>query len=402
MKMRTKLYIGLGVFLLLSYFYFEYNKKEPINWFQSYAAKDKIPFGTYVLKSQLGTILPDTQIETVHEAPYLYLADSTRRGTYFFVNSNLSFGDDEFLRLMEFVTRGNDVFMSTHGMVVDTLKVKTRRLIPGEFETKPFFKLLNTSFNNREFHYDRDVRQYVFSEVDTLNTQVLGIAGYLDNENTRVESGINFIRVKLGKGNFYMHTFPEAFTNYEILKKNQELHSEQLLTYINPELPLLWDAYYKNGKSRITSPMHFVLTNESLKWAYYIFLAGVLIFVVFEGKRKQRAIKVIEPLRNDSIAYTKTIAGMYFESQDHKVIAEKKIAYFLDFIRTKLHLSTTKMDLPFYKLVASRSQNTLDETIALFKYCDQIHTKNSISPEELAELNKRIENFKNTVHHGRQ
>ena len=402
MKISTKIYLGLLLFVLAGYIYHESTKRPEVNWFESYAAKDKIPYGTYILKNELGNLLPDTDVQVIEEPPYLYLEDETTRGTYFFSNSSLRFGDEEFLRLMDFVKRGNEVFMSTHGMLIDTLGVETRRLVTDEFYEDVFFKMQNKAFRNREFTFDRDFNNQIFKRVDTLNTTVLGITGFLDNDGNRVEEGVNFIKLKHGEGYFYMHTFPEAFTNYHILDDYSRIHTEQILSYLNPELPILWDAYYKNGKSTISSPMHYVLTNDSLKWAYYVMLVGILLFVIFEGKRKQRAIEIVTPLKNQTIAFTRTIASMYYETQDHKVIAEEKITYFLEYVRNRLHIPTTKMDLAFYKFVAQRSQNTLEDTMALFQLFDQIHAKNTITENELMELNKRIENFKNTVEYGKQ
>ena len=115
--------------LIIGYLYIESTKKQPINWFPSYAAKHKIPFGTYVLKKELNNLFPSSEIKTIEIPPYIYLADTTRVGTYFFVDNALNFGDAEFFRLMKFVERGNDVFISTHGMNIDTLNFETERLL---------------------------------------------------------------------------------------------------------------------------------------------------------------------------------------------------------------------------------------------------------------------------------
>ena len=402
MKTSIKIYIGLLLFISAGYIYIEYNKKPPVNWFETYASKDKIPYGTYIFKNELSNVFPKTDIKVIQTPPYLFLEDQTAQGTYFFVNNSLQFGDEEFLRLMDFVKRGNEVFMSTHGMVIDTLGVETSRIFSDEFSQRVFFKLQNKAFKNREFGFERYFNNHIFKKVDTLNTTVLGITGYLGSENNRVEEGVNFIKMKYGEGVFYFHTFPEAFTNFNVLNDETRLHTEQLMSYLNPELPILWDAYYKNGRSSISSPMHYILTNDSLKWAYYVMLIGLLLFIIFEGKRKQRAIEIITPLKNQTLAFTRTIANMYYETQDHKVIAEEKITYLLEFVRNRLHIPTTKMNLSFYKFVAQRSQNSLEDTMSLFQYCDQIHAKNIITESELVELNKRIENFKNTVEYGKQ
>ena len=386
--------------LILGFLYLESTKKQPVNWFPSYTAKHKIPYGTYILKKELKTLFPKTEVSSVNIPPYIFLQDTSLVGTYFFVDEKLNFGDDEFLRLMNFVNRGNDVFISTHGMNIDTLNFETERLISKNLDEKLFFKLLNSSFKGKEFSFKRPLVNQVFTKIDTLNTTILGISGYVNENEERTEEGVNFVKYKYGKGNFYLHTFPEVFTNYSILSENNHQHAANILSYLREDIPILWDSYYKTGKSKITSPIKYLLSSKHLKWAYYMALIGILLFVIFEGKRKQRSIPIITPLKNQTVAFTQTIANMYFEKQEHKNIAEHKISYLLEFVRTKLHIPTTTIDDNFYNYVALRSGNELKEVEKLFKFCDVIHLKNEISSDELIQLNKMIEKFKKTIQYG--
>lgn len=402
MDKSFKIYVVVFLLLILGYLYLESTKKQPINWFPSYAENHKIPYGTYVLRNELKTFLPNVTIDEIKIPPYIYLEDSTRTGTYFFADEAINFGDAEFFRLMEFVKRGNDVFISTHGIQIDTLNFKTKRLVTGNLDEKVFFKFYNKAFKSKEFTFNRAFINQVFTKIDTLNTTVLGITGYINANNERTNEGVNFVKFNYGKGNFYFHTFPEVFTNYNILNADYEQHTANVLSCVDSTKPFLWDSYYKTGKSGISSPMHYLLSSKYLKWAYYMALIGVLFFVIFEGKRKQRSIPIRTPLKNQTLAFTRTIANMYYEQQDHKNLAEFKISYLLEFIRTKLYIPTTTIDETFYKYVALRSGNTFEDVEKLFKFCDEIHLKNQISMDELIKLNKMIEKFKNTIQYGRK
>lgn len=401
MDKKTKIYIGAFLVLILGYIYLESTKKQPLNWFPSYTAKHKIPYGTYVLRNEMQHLYPTTTIENVSSPPYVYLEDTTRVGTYFFTDKAMNFGDEEFLRLMKFVERGNDVFISTHGMNIDTLNLKTERLISKNLDEKVFFKFKNKVFKGKEFTFDRPFVNQVFTKIDTINTTILGITGYVNPINERTEEGVNFVKYSYGKGNFYLHTFPEVFTNYNMLNAPNQQHAANVLSYLRNDLPILWDSYYKTGKSSIASPMHYLLSSKYLKWAYYMGLIGVLFFVIFEGKRKQRSIPIITPLKNQTVAFTRTIANMYFEKSEHKNIAEHKISYLLEFIRAKLHVPTTNIDSIFYEYVASRSGNSFEDVERLFQFCNEIHLKNEITNEELIKLNIMIEKFKKTIQYGK-
>jgi len=398
---NNNIYVIAFIILVSGLIYLEATKKKPINWFPSYVANHKIPYGTFVLRSEVKNLFPSTALETIKIPPYVYLEDTTRVGTYFFADEALNFGNSEFKRLLKFVERGNDVFISTHGIQIDTLNFKTKQLVSKNLDEKVFFKFKNKSLHRNEYSYDRPFTNQVFTKIDTLNTTVLGITGYVDATNERTEEGINFVKFNFGKGNFYFHTFPEVFTNYNILKATNQQHTANVLSYLRDDIPILWDAYYKTGKSKITSPIYYLLSSKYLKWAYYMTLIGVLFFVIFEGKRKQRSIPIRVPLKNQTLSFTRTIANMYFENQAHKDIAEHKISYLLDFIRANLHIPTTKIDSTFYEYVALRSGNSLESIEELFQYCEHIHLKNKITSEELVKLNKMIEKFKNTMHHGK-
>ena len=401
MNKKTSIYIGAFLVLILGFIYLESTKKQPVNWFPTYAAKHKMPYGTFVLREELSNLLSSVEVKNIQIPPYIYLEDTTRVGTYFFVDEALNFGNAEFLRLMKFVERGNDVFISTHGMNIDTLNFETNRLVSKNLDEKVFFKLKNKAFKGREYSFDKPFVNNVFTKIDTLNTTILGITGYVNSENERTEEGVNFVKYTYGKGNFYFHTFPELFTNYSILKSPNQQHAANVLSYLPEDVPILWDSYYKTGKSKITSPIYYLLSSKYLKWAYYMMLIGVLFFVIFEGKRKQRSIPILTPLKNQTIAFTRTIANMYFEKQEHKNIAEHKINYLLEFIRVKLHVPTTTRNTSFYEYVSLRSGNSYEDVEKLFQFCEQIHVKNQITSDELIKLNEMIEKFKKTIQYGK-
>jgi len=396
---KLKIYIGLLLFIILGIIYIESIKPKEINWFPSYAAKHKIPYGTYILRNELPSLFSNKGVTDVHQSPYLFLKDSTNRGTYFFVDNALNFGKDEFNELLKFVDRGNDVFISTNGVHIDTLNVETKQLSTTAFEENAYQKLVNKSLDKKEYHFDRDFSKAYFSKTDTLKTTILGELIIKNENDSIVSSKPNFIKTKFGKGTFYLHTFPQAFTNYNMLLDNNYEYVASVLSYLNStssssDNTILWDAYYKTGKSNISSPMYYILSSKHLKWAYYIALIGVLFFVIFKGKRNQRFIPVITPLKNQTLAFTRTIANMYYEKSDHKNIATHKINYFLEYIRTNHRLSTLKIDAVFYNKLASRSGNSTEMVEELFKRIDNINAKNSISQDELIALNKAIETFK--------
>ena len=123
-------------------------------------------------------------------------------------------------------------------------------------------------------------------------------------------------------------------------------------------------------------------------------LIGALIYIIFEGKRKQRSIPIIRPLKNQTVDFTRTIANMYYENGKHKDIAHHKIQHFLEFIRNTMHLSTSEINDSFIKNLAARSNNSVEDTQTLFKLINSINQKSQIENNELERLNTLIEQFK--------
>lgn len=374
--------------------FMEASKKKPINWSPSYATNHKIPYGTYVLTEEFKELFKNTTVTTINRPPYQFLQDTTQNGTYFFVNGTLNFGKEEFNELLKFAARGNDVFMSTNGATIDTLGLATKQLASNTFKEHAYYKLLNTSLDTTAFAFDRKNSNLIFSEIDTLKITVLGKLLLKNSDSVVVGSGANFIKVKHGKGQFYFHTLPLAFTNYALLKDNNHQYVASVLSYIDGSKPIFYDGYYKTGKAKISSPLHYILSSDNLRWAYYMALIGVLFFVLFKGKRTQRIIPIITPLRNQTLAFTRTIANMYYEKSAHKDIAAHKINYFLEYIRTQLHIPTTTINNEFYKHVALRSGNEEADVQKLFKQIENIQKSQAITNTQLIALNTLIEDFK--------
>ena len=56
-----------------------------------------------------------------------------------------------------------------------------------------------------------------------------------------------------------------------------------------------------------------ILQSQALKWAFYMTLISLILFVIFRGKRTQRIIPVIDPLKNATLDFTKTIGDLYYQ-----------------------------------------------------------------------------------------
>jgi len=183
-----------------------------------------------------------------------------------------------------------------------------------------------------------------------------------------------------------------AFTNIYLLAGTNNEFVSNTLSYL-PQSKVYRTEYYHLGRMEAETPLRFILTTEPLKWAYYITFVSILLFMLFEAKRKQRIIPIIPPLANTTLEFVSTIGNLYYQKADHKNIAEKKIQFFLEQIRTNYYLSTNQRDDLFITSLAKKTGNSEETTRSLMKKIDQVLSSSQIDKDTLIDLNGQIEKF---------
>jgi len=438
MDKRSKIILyALGA-ILIALFVVESNRPQPVNWRPSYTSGDKVPLGAYVLYDNLGALFEGSKITAVDEVPVDFLRDhdEVTNTSYLFLNDYLIFDKTETDYLMEYVERGNKVFIAASnavGPLADTLKleVSSNSFYGGGGADTIRTRLINTSFDDRSYVYHREGSYRYFESYDTLRTKVLGevlafnpgsgyleslfedeegliepAAGALENEaadedsfenikarelKTRKTPQVNYIEVKVGKGAFYYNLNPIAYSNYYLLN-GKENYAAESLSYLNKG-DVYFDDYGKSGRKVVTSSMRFILSQTSLRWAYYIAIAGILLYMLFVSKREQRIVPVVKPLENATVEFTKTIGNLYYQSGDFTSIVDKKITFFLERVRSTYYLNTEKLDETFIKRLSAKSAHSLEQTRDIINYINSLKAKPLHNEYELKQLNKRIDAF---------
>ena len=103
----------------------------------------------------------------------------------------------------------------------DTLNVPLNNLL---FTKKTDFLYPGKRFESHLYKYD------------TAITNILG---------TNKDEFKNFIHLKTGKGNIFLHMAPVAFTNYFLLHKDNAGYYDEALSVIPKDvIDVTWDEYY--------------------------------------------------------------------------------------------------------------------------------------------------------------
>ena len=237
---------------------------------------------------------------------------------------------------------------------------------------------INKLPNNKGFH-----------SIDATH-QILGNTHIIENGTDHFKSA-NFIKVKFGKGELLLHTEPLVLTNYYLLN-HQPQYVEKVFSYL-PNQKTIWFVGQKEKatEGNNSTPLKFILANPPLRYAYYLGLAGLLTFVLFNVKRKQRIIPVIEPLKNTSVEFVKSIGNLYLQEGDFHDMMAKKAQYFLNRVRQELMIDTHRLDEDFAKKLQQKTGKPIEKitrAIDLIKKAQDPTA--SVLKEELKEINSLL------------
>jgi hypothetical protein len=380
---------------------------------ESYRKTDKLPFGGYVAYNGVQRIFKDYGINIMRQPfdetwNHLSREMDSAYSLYFLITKNLVLSDNELKGLTNYVSSGNDIFISADYIDEQLLqkllcKVDRRQelsyVLQGKMQDTHVSVFYGNKINSSPYSYFYFPFLNELKSYDRDYTRVLGV-----NEKNEPNYALFF----LGKGRVYLHLAPRVFSNYFLLTRNNYQYFENIISFLRLEPKrVYWDEYYKNitpqtiAKNRKKrsensfSSLRVIKENPPLLWAFSIALAGMLIFVLFNIKRKQRIIPVVPKNNNATVAFTETIGRLYFQYQNNRHVADNMITYFYEYIRNKYFLKNAANTDEFIDVLSGKSGVSQKETAALFSLIKNIQQQDYILDEELMELNLKIETFKN-------
>ncbi len=377
----------------------DYSNNRTVDWEESYNEKSNKPYGVSVFYKELSKLFDDQKMKTIYYTPYNYFyansedgyGDHVAEGNYILIGNSdyLEVADIE--ELLVFVGRGNTIFMSDYNFpqtLLDTLNLTVDSVKNKDSIAK--LKFNNSSLKSKNTSIDKSEASAYFSKFETDNYKALGYV----NEDLNFT---NFLEIPFEDGTIYLHLEPKVFTNYNILKDQRYLYTEGVLSFL-PNETIYFDSYTKffdsyYGDAEEKSNLSWFLQQHSFKWAWYLALILTLLFIVFNAKRRQRIIPIVKPLENTTVGFVKTISNLYYETQDHKNLIDKKITYFLEKIRSDYNLDTTNLNDEFIIKLAQKSGKKKESVKKTINFINWLRTKNEFFEENLLKLNKHIEEF---------
>ena len=186
-------------------------------------------------------------------------------------------------KIIQFMEEGNDVFISAMNISYEVTQMMKCDINAAEglmyyFEQNEGSDLLSVSLSKPPFGkknsytYPGIRYDFYFYKIDTTTTTVLGY----DKSNNP-----NFVHLKAGKGNLYVHLAPMTFSNYFLLHHKNISYYENVLSVISPAAKkVVWDEYFiskREKESKQSNWLSAFLKHKGLRWALLIALLTLLL-----------------------------------------------------------------------------------------------------------------------------
>ncbi len=381
---------------------------DPKKWKPSFSKNSTRAYGSYLIYERIKDLFPDTKVavskktvndyvlENYYQEFYAEQQNSFEQNyAYIFVNTEFSPGNQDIEQLIRFAGEGNDVFIAAQELgqsLKDRFQLNTSYESSWKKDSVLRYFADSTATNGKKYKVKPDDFAVYFTEFDSTNTLVL--AKNADGNPILLKYTLN------EGGNVYLCSHPLLFTNFHLLKENKDgaALNAHVLSHLPQNSRIIWDEYYKadnleriaEGQSEI---MRFIKSEPALYTAFWIVLITAFFYTIFEMKRRQRIIPEIAAPQNSTLAFTETIGRLYFQSQDHKNIAEKKIRYFLEHIRNRYYMRTQELDKEFCDLLANKSGVETAKINELFTWIMAIRSRASIKEDDLLALSARMDDF---------
>ena len=443
---RNFLFAMLVLFVLFCLL--QVNLPKKFVWSPTFSHVDKQPFGCFVFDSVLTQSLPNGyhvtkktffQLDQEHAKEKIsvlmvvdqqnlkqldvkYLCNIARRGGKVMVVASSSFDDgrnadtvvvDELERTfkvriedgMYFSLRGILAGLKAHDNdMYDTIYWNNRETMYAAQSYRMFYNMVGgTLFVDsvpkvKRLAYTLSTAGYDYRHDSLYVGDFTGFDTIVD-EKERIERIDTFaikkvpaaVSVPYGKGEVIFVSSPLLFTNYGMLEGNTFVYIFRLMSYL-ADLPVYrTEAYVKTDAMLVAeqSPFREFIKRPPLRWALYLALLGVVLFMIFTARRRQRVIPIMSKPANRSLEFIQLIGTLYYQRKDHVDLVRKKFKLFAEELRKTagVDISDVNTDDREYLLLAEKTGMNSDRLKKVIRQIRLVlHSEGNISVEEMRSL----------------
>lgn len=365
---------------------------------QSFGHKDKSPGGCYVMFRALSHLFYYDIRPQVVTKPFsrTYNKDATLSSEdynlYILVADKLYTSAEDALNMVRFAARGNQLFIATNQP--DSLLLYQLGLSvadEGIFQsfTNASQRYVNTHLAPDTAFSRKGIRGGSFVvRMDTSHTTILGTDAFRRP---------NFVRVGVGGGAVFLLLQPSTLTNYFLVHSRNMVSLERQLAYTNLYTDhVYWDEFYKYQHYRQSSDFsewQVLMRYPAMRWALWLAVALLLIYMLFESKRRQRIIPDKPLLVNNSLEFVDALGQLYYQQHNNRNLTQKIILQWQELVRTRYYLNTNVLDTAFAEALSRKALVPVQHVLEIINSIHEIQSGHEVSDEYLKGFYKNIQAF---------
>lgn len=387
---------------LISILFLSCSLKRETNWNWNYNRNSKDPFGCFIAYQSLKDLFPYATINAVKN-PMETIQSSNQRGVkgemVIAISEQLIIDSIAWSAMKTYLENGNDVVLFSTSIPLPLAKdlqiqmneplylpLKGKASFPDNLMPIP---VTIDCFKQRyqcELKGVGTIHTWNTDSIQEDNFSIWGYAGKLQQTN---------LLTWYHQGTLTLCSSPGVMTNYFMLNENNKEYYERFFsTFGEGQRKITWSSgpvlQMNSGHEGLWDLISKI---PALKYSFLILFLLLLLYIVFESKRRQRFIPVVKPNTNSSLEFTETIGSLYYNKGDHVNLSHKMLQHYFEHIRTKYQLPTNDLNEIFASKLAAKINQPLTDTKAFLAYLEYIRSSSDISDTDIIHLHHQLKKF---------
>jgi hypothetical protein len=392
--MKDSKYVIALLALLVLYFIFEMQRPQEQNWTTTYSFADKNPFGSQALYELSKALFKGEEVISSYKTIYEIAQEDSLSQNWLIVSDKIQLDKNDSEVLLRVVSQGKVAFLAgqeIEGTLMDSLGLEmSEKTALNEFSAEAISQSLAGEQTEAIFFKDQ-VIQYpnlgALASFDPVGDRFTVLA--YNSQKRPV-----LIKYAFGEGILYLCSMPLALTNYFTLLPETSRFTQDLMKLL-PESPApLHIEYYQLGRLQSSSPIRVLLSEPPLRMATFLLLCLLLIFLLFQAKRRQRIIPELVGNPNLSLEFVQTLASLYYRQSDHVNLMQKRLMYWKEYVRSQYNLNTNVLSDELIEELSQKTGHSQDQLFILIEHMKALDQRGQvIDDEQLKDFEKRLNEF---------
>jgi len=147
-------------------------------------------------------------------------------------------------------------------------------------------------------------------------------------------------------GKLIVTTMPLVFTNYSVMDSDARKLSEYMSSFFKGRK--LYRLYEEKDKNTMMEEedgdFKYIMSQPPLKWAFYIILGLLVVYMVFNSRRRMKAIPVHKIDEDTTLQFAKVLGTFYYHQEYHVPFLMKKYDKLKSTLQSRYGWDVDKME----------------------------------------------------------